>query len=66
MRDRPNFLQGWDLDHLLGHEIYVKPNFVKIVQAVLEIINIYLPIYLHIYVTAILACLIISGDIFIK
>ena len=53
------------LDHLLMLEIYVIPNFVKIVKAVLEIIKIYVPtyIYIYIYIYTVLARLIISGDI---
>ena len=49
-------------------EIYAMPNFVKIVRAVLEIINIYIPTYICIYkyiyinICTILARLIISGD----
>ena len=41
-------------------EICKIPNFVKIVRAVLEIVNIYIPTYIYIY--TILARLIISGD----
>ena len=37
------------LDRLLLLEIYITPNFVKIVRAVLEIVNIYVPIYIYIY-----------------
>ena len=53
------------LDRLLVPEIYIIPNFVKIVRAVLEIVNIYIYTYIHtyIYIYTILARLIIRGDI---
>ena len=35
------------LDRLLVLEIYVIPNFVKIFRAVLEIVNIYVPMYVQ-------------------
>ena len=46
------------LDRFLILKIYIIPNFVKIVIAVLEIVNIYIPMYIY----TILDCVIISGD----
>ena len=59
MTDNPIFYKVQTyLDRLLVIEIYIIPNFVKIVRAVLEIVNIYIPIYIY----TILARLIQSGD----
>ena len=37
------------LDRFIVPEIYKLPNFVKIVRAVLEIVNIYIPTNIYIY-----------------
>ena len=50
------------LDRLHVLEMYVIPNFVKIVGTVLEIANIYIPTHTYVYIYTILPRLIISGD----
>ena len=40
---------GTYLFRILVPEIYIIPNFVKIVRAVLEIVNIYIPTNIYIY-----------------
>ena len=37
------------LDRLFEVKIYIIPNFLKIVRAVLEIVNICIPTYIYIY-----------------
>ena len=59
--DNPNFYKVETYpDRLLVLELYIIPNFVKIVRAVIEILSIYM--YLHTYIYPILAHFIISGE----